>query len=210
MDILTIISGTSWTLVYILIIIRSVQDKTYGMPFWALAFNISWEFLFAFVLGGDTHSRMQIVINTVWFAFDAVILVLYFLWGRKEWPAKLPQKLFYPYSLLVLAVGFGFVYLMSLEFKDYYGMYAAFTQNLMMSVLFINMLKNRRSREGQAAGVAIFKMIGTLAPTIICINVPFVFFLGICCLVFDGIYLLLLHHTPQHPLMDAGEKGERP
>ncbi len=46
---LTIISGLCWTLVYLLIIYRSIKDKTYGMPFWALAFNISWEFIFSVV-----------------------------------------------------------------------------------------------------------------------------------------------------------------
>ena len=45
-DTLTLVSGLCWTLVYILIIVRSYQDKTYGMPYWALAFNFSWEFIF--------------------------------------------------------------------------------------------------------------------------------------------------------------------
>ena len=40
-DILTLVSGVSWTLVYLLIIFRSYRDKTYGMPYWALAFNFS-------------------------------------------------------------------------------------------------------------------------------------------------------------------------
>lgn len=91
--ILTLISGISWTIVYILIIIRSFRDKTYGMPFWALAFNISWEFIFSFMLVSDA-SGLQGIINKVWFAFDVVILITYIKYGKKEWPQQLSKDFF--------------------------------------------------------------------------------------------------------------------
>ena len=65
-DALTLVSGLCWTVVYILIIVRSYRDKTYGMPYWALAFNFSWEFIFSFLL--STHSpdqQLQLIINRV-------------------------------------------------------------------------------------------------------------------------------------------------
>jgi len=81
-------------------------------------------------------------------------------------------------------------------------MYAAFIQNLMMSVLFIHMLVNRKSREGQSVGIAFFKMIGTLAPTIIFgVKSPFVLFLGSSCFVFDLIYLILLARIPKKVML---------
>src|SRR4051812_33043506 len=163
---LTLISGISWTIVYILIIIRSFRDKTYGMPFWALAFNFGWEFIFSFVLIGQKVG-LQAIINRIWFAFDVLILVAYFVFGKKEWPKNINKSLFYPYSFFGLLVGYLFVYLISVELDHSDGMYAAFVQNLMMSLLFVSMLNNRKSRDGQSTNIAVFKMIGTLAPTIL-------------------------------------------
>ena len=44
--------------------------------------------------------------------------------------------------------------------------YSAFLQNLLMSILFIAMLIQRNSREGQTILIAVSKCIGTLAPTL--------------------------------------------
>ena len=193
-DALTLVSGLCWTLVYILIIVRSWRDKTYGMPYWALAFNFSWEFIFSFLL--NTHSpdlQLQLIINRVWLAFDVFIFVAYFMYGKKEWPSAVPRSLFIPYSVLVLVVGFFFVYLISVELDHSKGKYAAFIQNLMMSWLFIAMLNRRRNTSGQSIGIASFKLIGTLAPTLIYgLRSNFILFLGLSCFIADLIYLLLL------------------
>jgi hypothetical protein len=47
-----------------------------------------------------------------------------------------------------------------------FSIYSAFAQNLMMSTLFITMLVRRNNVQGQAMYIAIFKWLGTLAPTI--------------------------------------------
>src|SRR6202007_3259002 len=99
---LTIISGLCWTMVYLLIIYRSIKDKTYGMPFWALAFNISWEFIFSVVFA-DRADPTQLIVNRICLGFDAFILIAYFVYGIKEWPVRVPGVLFYPYSVVVLA-----------------------------------------------------------------------------------------------------------
>jgi hypothetical protein len=193
-DVLTLVSGVCWTGVYVLIILRSFRDKTYGMPFWALAFNFSWEFIFSFVLAPTSPEwQLQLWINRVWLLFDAAILVAYFKWGKKEWSSTLPLALFYPYSLTVLLTGYFFVYLLSVELDHSQGMYAAFIQNLMMSWLFIRMVQRRKSTAGQSIGVGVLKWLGTLAPTIIYgAQSPFVMFLGVSCFVADVIYLFLL------------------
>ena len=193
-DVLTITSGLCWTLVYVLIIIRSYRDKIYGMPFWALAFNLSWELIFSFLLLPTSPDlQLQLWINRVWLLFDVALLVAYFKWGRKEWSTTMPMLFFYGYSLLVIITGFFFVYLLSVELDHSQGMYAAFIQNLMMSWLFIRMVQRRKSTAGQSIGIAVLKLIGTLAPTIIYgAKSPFVMFLGLSCFVADAIYLFLL------------------
>jgi hypothetical protein len=193
-DALTLLSGLCWTGVYILIIVRSYKDKIYGMPYWALAFNFSWEFIFSFLL--SIHSpdqQLQLFVNRVWLLFDLFIFVSYFRYGQKEWPANLPRWLFYPYSLLVLLTGFFFVYLISVELDHSQGTYAAFIQNLMMSWLFILMLQRRNSMAGQSIAIAALKLVGTLAPTLIYgAKSSFVLFLGAGCFVADVIYLVML------------------
>jgi hypothetical protein len=63
----------------------------------------------------------------------------------------------------------------------------------MMSWLFIAMLNRRRNTSGQSIGIASFKLLGTLAPTLIYgLESTFVLFLGLSCFVADLIYLLLL------------------
>src|SRR5687768_11232529 len=193
-DALTLVSGLCWTVVYILIIVRSYRDKTYGMPYWALAFNFSWELIFSFLLHTNLPDhQLQIIINRVWLAFDVFILVAYFRHGKKEWPSTVPRSLFIPFSVLVMIIGFFFVYLISVELDHSKGKYAAFIQNLMMSWLFIAMLIRRRNTSGQSIGIAFFKLIGTLAPTLIYgLKSNFILFLGMSCFIADLIYLLLL------------------
>jgi hypothetical protein len=192
--VLTLISGISWTIVYLAIIYRGFKDRTYGMPFFALALNLTWEFLYSFLFGGD--ASLQLVINVIWFAFDLVILYTYFRYGRSEFPASVDPKWFVPWSILALVVGFVTQYFTALEFPGLPGaMYSAFVINLVMSILFIGMLVRRTGVEGQSMGVAVFKWLGTAAPTLLFYLVSgskLVLALGVLVFVFDLIYIGML------------------
>ena len=193
--ILTLISGISWTIVYLAIIYRGFNDETYGMPFLALAFNLTWDFIFSFVAGGSLS--LQVVINMTWFFFDLVILYTYFRYGRKEFPESVGQKWFGPWSWLAIAVGFVTQYFAALEFPSLFGpTYSALIGNLVMSILFIDMLVRRAGVEGQSMGVAIFKWLGTTAAAISLhqqTNSNLVLVLGIVIFVFDLIYVGMLY-----------------
>jgi hypothetical protein len=193
---LTVTCGACWTLAYIFIIIRSFRDKTYGMPFWALSFNICWEFIFSTLLS-DHGQPTQLLFNRIWVILDVFILFAYFKYGIREWPKKLSVIFFYPYSIMVLVISFGFIYFLSRELHDTSGRYIAYIQNLMMSMLFINMLNNRQGLAGQSLGIALLKMIGTLSATILFIfyRSKFVVFAGSLCFFFDLIYfVMVLNH----------------
>jgi hypothetical protein len=192
--VLTLISGISWTIVYIEMIRRGFRDQTYGMPLFALAFNIAWEFMFAFVVPGGLS--LQRVVNITWFLLDAVIVYTYFRYGRRDFPQAW-QRYFLPWSLLAFATGFLIIYLMHYEFEGYWGaIYSAFAQNLMMSILFIAMLVRRNNVEGQSMYIALFKWLGTMAPTILFYGQTgshLVLALGIGCFVYDLIYMGMLY-----------------
>jgi len=86
--ILTLVSGLCWTLVYIEGIRLGIRDRSYAIPFYALALNLSWELLHTY-FGFRTRIDLQTIINAVWFLFDVGILYTYFKYGKRYFPANL-------------------------------------------------------------------------------------------------------------------------
>ncbi len=197
---LEIASGVCWTLAYLLIIKRSFQDRACGMPMWALCANISWEFLFTFVWIANPP---QNYVNVVWFAFDLAIAASFLRFGRKDFKGTALDRLFVPMFGLCLAASFGAVYTMTYQFEvlatpeQVDGRYAAFAQNLVMSVLFIAMLVRRGSLQGQSLYVAALKMIGTLFASLLFFMLDpsnaFLDFLYVAIFVFDAVYLAMIY-----------------
>lgn len=202
---LVILSGLCWTIVYMESIRIGLKDKTYAMPFWALTMNIAWEFLYSVLGYKEVGLSLQIVINLIWFFLDIGILYTYFRYGRKYFPKNFPINWFYIWGILLLVSSFLLQYAFFLEFGLLGGaVYSAFLQNLLMSVLFIVMLVQRGSSEGQTLIIAICKWIGTVAPTILYgvlggspLSEPNIFVLvtGIIIVIFDLIYIGMLVHS---------------
>ena len=204
----TLVSGISWTIVYIDIINRGLRDKTYGMPFFALAFNIAWEFIYAFVI--YQGFALQRAVNIVWFLLDGGVLYTYLRYGREEF-AEGYRKYFLPWSGVAIMMAFAVLYFSGREFPDVRGgTYSAFAQNLMMSVLFIAMLVRRGSVSGQSMYIAIFKWLGTLAPTIllwVATGSRLVLVLGIGCFLYDVIYIGMLYRKFVEAGMNPWTRG---
>jgi hypothetical protein len=192
--VLTLISGISWSSVYLDIIQRGFRDRTYGMPLFALAFNLAWEFIFGFLV--DQGSSLQKVVNITWFILDVIIVYTYFKYGRRDFPKTL-KKFFISWSVMAFIIGFITIYFAHLEFESFWGAaYSAFAQNLMMSVLFIEMLARRNSVDGQSMYIAIFKWLGTLAPTIqfhLGTGSKLILVLGMGIFLYDVIYIGMLY-----------------
>ena len=211
---LTIISGVCWTIVYIDAIRVGFRDKSYAIPFYALALNFAWELLYTYhgfrINGVDTQN----VFNAVWLTFDIGILYTYFRFGRRYFRAFVDHppanagdtdKLFIGWSVLGLMTAFAVEYAFLREFGVAKGAgYSAFPQNLIMSILFIAMLVKRGSREGQSLLIAVSKWIGTLAPTILFGVIGqggfprgsfLILTIGLFCSIFDVTYIWLLART---------------
>src|SRR6185436_2034277 len=113
--ILTVISGICWTVVYIEGIRLGFKHRSYAIPFYALALNFAWESLYTYY-GFQSTVTVQAVVNAVWFVLDIGILVTYFKFGRKYFPARLPgyssanaqnnASAFISWSALVLVAAF--------------------------------------------------------------------------------------------------------
>lgn len=227
--ILTIVSGLCWTIVYVDGIRVGLRDKSYAIPFYALALNFAWELLYTILGFRAEGATVQNVINAIWFTFDIGILYTYFRFGAKDFvgrlfnpsahtgtadmrdqpPAPAGRTDFIAWSVLGLITAFAVQYGFRREFGIGKGAsYSAFAQNLLMSVLFIGMLARRGSRAGQSLTIAVSKWIGTLAPTILYGALGegsfsrgsfLILTLGIFCSVFDLIYIWLLARMKPAP-----------
>lgn len=200
---LTILSGLGWMIVYEECIRLGFKQKTYAMPFFALGLNFAWELIYTLAdIFIEAHGPLtgltlaQVIVNAFWVCLDVVILMSYFKYGIKEWPKAIDGKYFIPWSILGLICCFSLQIVFVLEFGFIMAaQYAAFLQNLLMSVLFISMYIKRGSMEGQSLLLAVAKWIGTLAPTVlfgILTYNPVILVCGIFCTVFDLIYIVLL------------------
>src|ERR687885_337267 len=156
-DALMLGAGAFWALTYVLMIRRGFLDETYGMPLVALCANVSWEFIFSFV---HPHGPVQRPVNIIWFTLDLIILFQLLRYGPREF-ADLSKRVFYAMFGLALATSFCAVLSVTYEFDDWDGAYSAFGQNLLMSALFLAMLRVRRSPRGQSVSIAVSKAVGT-------------------------------------------------
>jgi hypothetical protein len=194
---LELISGFCWTIVYIELIRLGFRDKTYGMPLFALALNISWESIQFFTDIFTAAITAQTWINLVWFLLDVVIIYTYFRYGKEEFPKSMNQNYFILWSIIVLITAFILEHVFIIQFgRDMGTQYSAFIQNLIMSVLFIGMLSRRTGAKGQNLNVAVSKCAGTVAPTILFGIIQgnyLILALGIFCFIFDAIYIYLLN-----------------
>jgi hypothetical protein len=136
----------------------------------------------------------------VWFAFDAVILPPDAQILERRVPGHIEQDFLSDVSCVTTALSL--VLLVSLEFGDWRGAYAAFGQNLMMSIMFITMLHRRDSPRGQSIYIATFKMIGTLLaslafgaypPAEMFETSPLFPFLYASTFVFDVVYMVMVY-----------------
>jgi hypothetical protein len=187
-------SGLFWTITYLFILWRGFKDATYGMPMAAICANVAWEFTFSFVY---PHPQPQLYIDYLWLLFDMGIVLQYLRYGREEFPRHLPPSLFWGTFVFTLAYCGLMIAFMAREFNDYIGIYAAFAQNLLMSVLFIRMFLKRNSSRGQSLYIGLSKMVGTLFPSLLFyLYFPqsyllILLYAGI--FVLDLVYVLLLY-----------------
>ena len=124
--ILTVISGLCWTIVYIEGIRIGFRDKSYAIPFYALALNFGWEALYTFFGFRINGINVQNIFNAVWLTFDIGILYTYFKFGQKYFRTGLKdpsaqrdgadKTLFIVWSVLGLVTAFALQYALLKEF----------------------------------------------------------------------------------------------
>ena len=198
-NILVIISGVCWSLVYADSIKTGFKQKTYCMPLFALGLNVAWEGIYSFVYFFIRKEICaQAFANTAWFLLDILLVYTYIKFGKQEVKNETEKKFFVPWTLISLLSCFVLQVLFIYEFGLIEGeKYSAFLQNIVMSICYLYMLNSRGSSRGQTMTIAWAKCIGTLTPTIIGLmeNNMFIVVTGIICFVFDVPYIFALSHV---------------
>ena len=208
---LILIGGLCWTWAYIEIIRKGIKDRSYGMPLFALGLNLSWELLYTFLKVYHREIDAQFWVMILWLLFDFGIVYCYFRYGYKYFPKNRSKTEFYLWSLLVFASCFLLEYFFWVEFGNELGpRYSAFLQNLLMSVLFVDMFFKRRPMEGQSMVVAVNKWIGTLANTLLFGYIErswFILIIGLLCFLFDLVYIYLIYSYKNSTLPEQMQSG---
>lgn len=185
--VLYILCGLAWTIAYILILRRGLLDRHAGIPLLAVAVNISWEGIYSFIypLTGPLW-----LFSLLWFFIDLALIALVIAHGPWRQPIQ---------NALALGMSI-FVFIGILLYAEMYyiePIRTAFAQNLMMSILFVNMLLTRMSSQGQSLYIALAKGIGTASAILIAWNGfaswPVMQVLFVLIVIFDLLYALLLH-----------------
>ncbi|WP_051574740.1 hypothetical protein [Mycobacterium sp. URHB0044] len=195
-------SGIFWIITYACVIRQGLLDRTYAMPFLALAMNITWEFLFTFVYP-SVGGIMQEGINAVWFAADVAILAIFLKYWRSDYAKSLPQTYFWPmFAFTFVMVTPMMVATVSVFGRENGSVYTAFVDNLVMSALFLSMLVRRGDRRGQSMWIAWGKLLGTLTASVSQYlydpgNVLWLV-IYIEILVLDALYVVLLSKAPKY------------
>jgi hypothetical protein len=208
---MTLLSGAAWTVVYVFAIRIGFQQRTYAIPAAALALNIAWETIYASRGLATADFSVQTFVNLAWAVADVLIVYTYLCYGRRELPAFVSRPMFVGWSILIFTTAYIVQWLFVIEFGWVDApKYAAFLQNLLMSILFIAMFVARRGPRGQSIVIAVAKWIGTLAPTIAfgaLAGSMFILGLGILCSVFDLAYLGLLIWARQSRVLEPVDRA---
>jgi hypothetical protein len=160
---LMVLMGAFWTAAYALIIMKGFKDKTYGMPMAALCVNLTWEFIFSFVM--PFQEAFFLPLNLVWLSLDAIMAFQLLKYGPKEFP-QLPAWQFYGFVALGLLFGSLATLAITFDANDHTGTYSGFGAALLMAVCYVQMLVARRSLRGQNLWIAVAKMLGSLMPAV--------------------------------------------
>lgn len=214
---LALFSAAAWSIVYVLAIAIGFRQKTCAFPFPALALNLTWEALYTFL--GFTQGpqvlawmdpvmlaqpwvgalwRVQSWVNLFWLVLDGLILVTHLRFGRRGYDPPASRAQFVAGSLTALAAALLLQVAFFLVFGSFGCAYAAFLQNLVMSLLFLGLLRTRGSARGQNMAIALGKCLGTLAAAlgfILVLGNRLILALGALCLAADILYVHFLNRA---------------
>ena len=218
----------AWTAAYFFIIVSCFKQKSYGVPWVCLVFNVVWEACFSFNLLDQRLFWFFLWGNRLWLAFDLVIATQFLMYGPRVQVQPLLRRYFYPVAALTLALCVGGLVTFTPFFNEFTGSASSMMMNFVMSLLYIFMLLERPDLKGISYPAAWLKMIGTAGGSVFLYfwlpaqfenghlrthpDVPtprtwaFMWYLYISIFVIDCIYIALVAKRRKE-LRDSGGKN---
>lgn len=187
---LKLLGAVAWTCAYLLIVRRGFVDRALGIPAVAVACNLAVEAAYALPLA-PRAPRHFAAVYAIWLALDLAIAWQVLVYGPSRWQRFIPPRWF-PWAFAG-ATGLAFLAVLgtAVMFDDRDGRWSAYVSNVLMSGLFVTMLR-REGVAGQSLPIAWAKLVGTLAFTVMLAGwgggQPGVIALGCACLVLDLYY----------------------
>jgi hypothetical protein len=164
-SIVGIIGCLLWIVAYGFVVVVGFKDKAHGIPGPAICLNLAWEFLACFVWPDTVKAWWYLDIS--WFVVDLIIMGQFLYYGRGLQKNAFIRRYFYPLVAGGLALSFLAQYAFSWRVTDKVGMFTAFADNQVMSILFIPLYYSRRPKlAGLSWGAAWTKMVGTVGTAV--------------------------------------------
>jgi hypothetical protein len=178
-----------WLSAYVLVARRGFIEKTFGMPIVAMLGNWPWEWIYGLNLDSacplvwDTcPQRLLQLANFASMFLDAFIVYTIFKYGRDKMKNPFVRKNFYSILIFGLLASFALQYTFITEVGfpnihklsvaggippflsgDEGGSYSGYILSFIMGIMFIYMLTERNSLEGQSFIIAVAMMLGNAA-----------------------------------------------
>ena len=214
-----------WLPAYILIARRGFIEKTFGMPIVAMLGNWPWEWIYGLKLDSpclqvwDACRKVEGWLQLANFAsacLDTFIVYTVFKFGRDKISNPFFKKYYYPILIFGLIASFAIqvTFIREVGFPnpqhqlvggqdqpffigDEGGTYSGFILTFIMGILFIQMLTERDSLEGQSFIIALAMTLGNVAAYVFVLAVktesPFLDALFYCTLIVNVVYTIMTY-----------------
>ncbi|HEX9386793.1 MAG TPA: hypothetical protein VF918_10780 [Anaerolineales bacterium] len=212
-----------WLSAYVLVARRGFIEKTFGMPIVAMLGNWPWEWIYGLnldspcpIVWNTCPQRPLQLANFASMFLDAFIVYTIFRYGRKKMSNPFVRKYYYTILIFGLIASFALQYTFITEVGfpnihkltvaggnpgflsgDEGGSYSGYILSFIMGIMFISMLTERNSLEGQSFIIAVAMMLGNAAayPFLVILNelTPFLSVLIGLTLFVNFVYVVMIY-----------------
>lgn len=185
-----------WLLTYIFLLKNSIKKKFVEMPFLIATGNISWEFVWSFIVHPNT-GQLYVWAYQGSFILDVFIFTLVFIYGSKQVDIPWLKKNFRVVLVGILLMWIPLNYFFVIQgYDDAIGATSGYILNLIISFLY-PILYLKSNPENFSKEVGVFKFLGTgfisISMFIIFPKNYFLLTLCIFCAIADFIYIFILN-----------------
>lgn len=190
-DILIYLCGLFWLLVYIQIIYNGINYELYEIPAISSGMNLAWETILIFILPYP-YSICFYLALIIWWICNIFVCSI--------------EVLVYPYRYQKIIFFLSFIgsifwiYFITIFYSDYEGIYSAYIDNFIMSILYI--IYSSKKNNTISLSIGLCKLLGTLFASIalyisrpLFYNNNILILSAILIFIFDAIYIYLISNN---------------